>query len=162
MRGKNPREFESPTLRDIEDRNFGFESRRGAFATGDQRPVELIGKPLSFTHYGMGRAGLLTALSQVQVLPVEPIPYQSQYQPEGTGCSEIEYRWTNDTGEHQAFYAGSGGFCTSLTLDFSQDTPLHARCITRGPSGEIVPSGLWVDSVLAPNAEEFRRLCPVD
>ncbi len=84
------------------------------------------------------------------------------YQPEGTGCSEIEYRWTNDTGEHQAFYTGSGGFCAYLTLDFSQDITLQARCVTRDPSGEITNPSPWVSGVMAPSVEEFRRLCPVD
>jgi len=84
------------------------------------------------------------------------------YQPEGAGCPEIEYRWTNDTGEHQAFYGGSGGFCTSLALDFSQDTPLRARCVTRSYQGTVISSSPWVNGVLAPDPEEFRRLCPVD
>ncbi len=85
------------------------------------------------------------------------------YQPvgaEGVECPEIEYLWTNDTGRHQAFYDGSGGFCTSLPVDFSLDPGLQARCVTRDPSGEIVQASSWVDGIKSTDMEEFRKLCP--
>ena len=89
-------------------------------------------------------------------------PTDNVYQPESAGCPEIEYRWTNDTGEHLASYAGSGGFCVNVSLDFSQDIPLQARCVTRDPSGEIVSASAWVDGITSTDVEKFREFCPVD
>ncbi len=85
------------------------------------------------------------------------------YQPAGVvgvDCPEIEYRWTNDTGLHQAFYDGSGGFCTSIAVDWSLDRSLEARCVARNSSGEIWRASAWVDGTKSTDMAKFRKLCP--
>jgi hypothetical protein len=90
-----------------------------------------------------------------------PEPQTNLYQPANTPstCSEIEYKWFVSGEEKHSFYPNEGSFCTHLPGLVG--TP-KMRCVTRGPSGEVITSSPWVAGVPTTDVAEFRRLCPID